>query len=38
MNILFKEINPSNEMILDAKKRQTEHFNEVNKNYLNLEY
>jgi len=38
MDILFKEINPSKELILMAKDRQVEHFKEVNHNYPYLEY
>ena len=38
MDKIFKEINPSKEIILQAKKKQTEHFSEVNKNYPHLEY
>jgi len=38
MDILFKEINPSKEIIKRAKERQVEHFNDVNMNYSQLEY
>jgi uncharacterized protein YeaO (DUF488 family) len=38
MDILLKEINPSNEIILKAKYNQEQHFNDVNTNYPNLEY
>jgi len=38
MDILFKEINPNKELILEAKEKQTKHFKEVNKNYPQLEY
>ncbi len=38
MDILFRDLNPSKKMILEAKEKQKQHFNEVNKNYLNLEY
>lgn len=38
MDLLFKKLNPSNEIITRAKKRQIEHFNEVNKKYSYLEY
>jgi len=38
MDILLKEIKPSKEIIDRAKKRQIDHFNEVNKNYPHLEY
>lgn len=38
MDILLKELNPSKDIIIKAKKRQIEHFNEVNMNYPNLEY
>ncbi len=38
MDKLFKEINPSNELIVRAKERQQEHFKQVNRNYSNLEY
>jgi uncharacterized protein YeaO (DUF488 family) len=38
MDILFKEINPSKEIIKNAKENQIKHFNEVNKNYPHLEY
>jgi len=38
MDILLKKINPSKEIIIEAKKRQVQHFNEVNKNYTHLEY
>jgi len=38
MDKLFKEINPSKEVILKAKEQQKIHFNEVNKNYPHLEY
>ena len=38
MDKLFKEINPSKQTILNAKKQQTFHFSEVNKNYPNLKY
>lgn len=38
MDILFKKLNPSREMILKSKECQIDHFNEVNRNYPNLEY
>jgi hypothetical protein len=38
MDILFKKINPSKEIILKAKEKQNEHFSDVNKNYPYLEY
>ncbi len=38
MDTLMKELNPSSEVIIRAKKRQIEHFKQVNKNYPNLEY
>jgi hypothetical protein len=38
MDNLFKQINPSKEIILRAKKTQRYHFAEVNKNYPYLEY
>ncbi len=38
MDILFKEMNPSNEMIKTVRERQRIHFQEVNMNYPNLEY
>ncbi len=38
MDKLFKEINPSKEIILKAKQNQQKHFEEVNKNYRQLEY
>ena len=38
MDVLFRELNPSKKMILEAKEKQKQHFNEVNKNYPNLEY
>jgi len=38
MDILFKEINPSKELIIRAKQNQIEHFKEVNQNYPYLEY
>ena len=38
MDILFKEINPSKEIIKRAKEKQIEHFNDVNSNYPYLEY
>jgi hypothetical protein len=38
MDFLFKEINPDKALILNAKKKQTEHFNSVNINYPHLEY
>jgi hypothetical protein len=38
MDILFKELNPSKQMIIEAKEKQKEHFNAVNTNYPNLQY
>jgi len=38
MDKLFKEINPSKEIILRAKQNQKKHFEEVNLNYPHLEY
>jgi len=38
MDILFKKLNPSKELIMNAKERQNQHFMEVNKNYPHLEY
>ena len=38
MDVLFKEINPSKDIILKAKNAQIKHFSEVNTNYPNLEY
>ena len=38
MDNLFKKINPPKETILNAKRQQTIHFTEVNKNYLGLKY
>jgi uncharacterized protein YeaO (DUF488 family) len=38
MDNLFKEINPSPELIKRAKEKQIEHFKEVNSKYQNLEY
>jgi len=38
MDKLFKEINPSKEIILKAKEKQKKHFEQVNKNYPQLEY
>lgn len=38
MDKIFAEINPPKEMIEDAKNRQKEHFENVNKNYKNLVY
>ncbi len=38
MDKLFKEINPSRDIILKAKDIQRQHFNQVNKNYPQLEY
>ena len=38
MDKLFKEINPSKDVIERAKDKQKQHFNEVNKNYPYLEY
>jgi len=38
MDVLFKEINPSKDIILNAKNAQMYHFSEVNRNYPNLEY
>ena len=38
MDNLIKKMNISSEMISEAKLRQKEHFNEVNTNYLHLEY
>jgi hypothetical protein len=38
MDVLFKEINPSKDLILKAKEIQKEHFNQVNKNYPQLKY
>ena len=38
MDKLFKEINPNKEIILRAKENQKKHFEEVNRNYPQLEY
>lgn len=38
MDKLFRELNPSSEIIKRAKERQEEHFRNVNLNYSNLEY
>ncbi len=38
MDILFKKLSPSKQIILRAKQRQTQHFLEVNQNYPKLEY
>lgn len=38
MDVLFKEINPSSEIIKRVKERQMQHFSEVNTNYPQLEY
>ena len=38
MDKLFAEINPSKELIIRAKQKQTEHFREVNHKYPHLEY
>jgi hypothetical protein len=38
MDKLFKEINPSKNLILRSKEIQKEHFNQVNINYPQLEY
>lgn len=38
MDILFKKLNPSNEIIKRSKEKQIQHFNNVNKNYPGLEY
>ena len=38
MDILFKQINPSKNLVLKAKNIQTKHFREVNHNYTYLEY
>lgn len=38
MDKLFKEINPSSNIITEAKIKQTQHFNSVNRKYPYLEY
>jgi hypothetical protein len=38
MDILFKQIDPSRNIILKAKEVQIQHFNEVNRKYPQLEY
>ncbi|MDD5770503.1 MAG: HEXXH motif-containing putative peptide modification protein, partial [Candidatus Gracilibacteria bacterium] len=38
MDEMFKNFNPSKELILKAKEKQLQHFQEVNKNYPYLEY
>ena len=38
MDAIMKELNPSKELLLHAKKTQIEHFKEVNKHYPYLEY
>lgn len=38
MDKMFREINPSNEIIVRSKEKQIKHFSEVNKNYPNLQY
>lgn len=38
MDIIFKELKPTDELIKRAKEKQVKHFQEVNLNYKNLEY